>query len=69
MEWSWKVFLIAVPIAIIISMFSRGAMNAQNVVRHGPKADYRANPGMAIFGSIAGGAIWAAIITSIIGLC
>ena len=68
MEWSWKVFLIALPIAVIISMFSRGAMNAQNVAKHGPEADYRANPGMAIFGSITGGAIWAAIITAIIGL-
>ena len=68
MEWSWKVFLIALPIAIIVSMFSRGAMNAQNVAKHGPKADYRANPSMAIFGSITGGLVWAAIITVIIGL-
>ncbi|WBA17017.1 hypothetical protein [Salinivibrio kushneri] len=68
MEWSWKVFLIALPIAVIFSMFSRGAMNAQNVEKHGPEADYRANPGMAIFGSITGGAVWAAIITALIGL-
>ena len=68
MDWSWKVFLITLPIAIIFSMFSRGAMNAQNVAKHGPEADYRANPSMAIFGSITGGAVWAAIITAIIGL-
>jgi hypothetical protein len=68
MEWSWKVFLIALPIAVIFSMFSRGAMNAQNVAKHGPEADYRANPGMAIFGSITGGAVWAAIITALVGL-
>lgn len=68
MEWSWKVFLIVSPIAIIFSMFSRGAMNAQNVAKHGPEADYRANPGMSIFGSVVGGGVWAAIITLIIGL-
>jgi ABC-type spermidine/putrescine transport system permease subunit I len=68
MEWSWKVFLIALPIAVIFSMFSRGAMNAQNVAKHGPEADYRANLSMAIFGSIIGGSVWAAIITVIIGL-
>ncbi len=68
MEWSWKVFLITLPIAIIISMFSRGAMNAQNVAKHGLSADYRANPGMAIFGSVIGGTVWAAIITVVIGL-
>ncbi|WP_217544699.1 hypothetical protein [Vibrio metschnikovii] len=68
MEWSWKIFLIILPVAIIFSMFSRGAMNAQNVAKHGPEADYRANPSMAILGSIVGGIVWASVITVIIGL-
>lgn len=68
MEWSWKIFLITLPIAVVFSMFSRGVMNAKNFAKHGSRADYRTNPGMAIFGSIVGGAVWAAIITVLIGL-
>lgn len=68
MEWSWKVFFIALPIVIIFSMLSRGAMNAKNVAKHGFDADYRANPRMAIFGSVVGGIFWTAIITAIIGI-
>ena len=68
MEWSWIVFLIALPISIVFSMFSRGAMNSQNVEKYGEEADYETNPRMAIFGSIAGGTFWAAVITVIIGI-
>lgn len=68
MEWSWTAFSIALPIAIVFSMFSRGAMNAQNVAKYGPEADYRTKPRMAVFGSIIGGAVWATVITAIIGL-
>mgnify|MGYP000244645141 FL=1 len=66
-EWSWKVFFITLPIMIIYSMFSRGYMNAQNVAKHGDKADYKQNPKMALFGSIGSGAIASVIITVIIG--
>lgn len=68
MEWSWIVFLILFPITTIYSMFSRGFMNAQNVAKYGSRADYRAQRGMALFGSVFGGAAWAAIITVIVGL-
>jgi len=68
MEWSWKIFFITLPIMIIYSMFSRGYMNAQNVAKHGDKADYKKNPKMALFGSIGVGVITSVIITIIIGL-
>ena len=68
MDWSWKVFFITLPLAILVSMFSRGAMNAQNVAKYGIKADYRTNPIGALFGSLIGGAVWAAIVTGLIGL-
>lgn len=68
MDWSWQVFFIALPITFIFAMFSRGATNAQNVAKHGPEADYRNNLGMALVSSAFGGALWAAIITAIIGL-
>ncbi|EPW7384761.1 hypothetical protein ACWO80_003469 [Vibrio cholerae] len=68
MDWSWKIFLIILPIAIIFSMFSRGAMNAQNVAKYGQEADYRENPSMAILGSIVGGVFWSSVITVIVGL-
>jgi hypothetical protein len=42
-------------------------MNAQNVAKHGDKADYKKNPKMALFGSIGSGAIASVIITVIIG--
>ena len=68
MEWSWKVFLIAWPIAVIISMFSRGAMNAQNVARFGEAADYHNRPTSSLLiGSMMAGAIYAAIATVVIG--
>lgn len=68
MEWSWTVFLITWPIMYVISAFSRGASNRENVARYGLEADYRNNLGMAHVGSIFAGAVWAAIITAIIGL-
>jgi hypothetical protein len=49
-------------------MFSRGAMNTQNIARHGPKTDYRENLGMAIFGSIISGGVLSVILTAVIGL-
>lgn len=48
-------------------MFSRGAMNAQNVARHGRDADYKKHPLLAIIGSLFGGGVWAAIFTTVIG--
>ena len=67
MDWSWSVYFVALPIMIIISMFTRGAMNAQYVQKYGAESDYKAHPRMAIFGSLFGGAVWAAIITLVIG--
>lgn len=67
MEWSWTVFAVVLPISIIISMFSRGAMNDANVAKHGAKADFRSNPGMSLIGSVVGGAVWSLIITALIG--
>lgn len=68
MNWSWSVFLASLVIFTIISQFSRGAMNAANIARHGPSADYRANPGAAILGSIFAGAVYAVITTAVVGL-
>jgi len=68
MDWSWKVFLIALPIMVIVSMFSRGALNARNVANYGSEADYQSNSVMTFIGSLFGGVVWAAIITAIIGL-
>lgn len=66
-SWSWWLFAVATVICTIISQFSRGMMNMQNIARHGPEADYRAKPGMAIFGSIVAGAVYAAVVTAIAG--
>lgn len=68
MDWSWKVFFVALPIAFIFAMLSRGATNAKNVAKYGQEADYRSSPGMALLGSAFGGVLWAAIITAVIGL-
>lgn len=50
MDWSWKVFLIALPIMVIVSMFSRGALNARNVANYGSEADYQSNSVMTFIG-------------------
>jgi hypothetical protein len=68
MEWSWKVFFVTLPITIIFSMFMTGAANQRNVAKYGHKADFRVNPGRAVITCIFTGAVWAALITAIIGL-
>lgn len=60
------VFVIAWMICTIISVFSRGAMNNQNIENYGTKADYNSAPSMAIVGSAVAGAIYAAILTAIV---
>jgi hypothetical protein len=67
MNWSWGVFLVTLVVCTILSQYARGAMNSANVARHGPEADYRSQPGMAILGSIVAGAVYAAIITAVAG--
>lgn len=68
MEWNWLTFFISWPICTIFSMFARGMKNDQNIMKYGPRADYRLHPGWAIFGSITGGGLWALAITAVIGL-
>ena len=65
--WNWWVFVIALGVCTILVMLSRGAMNPVNVMKHGPRADYNAEPGAAIAGSILAGAVYAAIVTAIAG--
>ncbi|MCA6104741.1 hypothetical protein [Bradyrhizobium australafricanum] len=67
MNWSWGVFFIALVVCTILSQLARGAMNGVNVAKHGPRADYKAEPGMAILGSIVAGAVYATIITAVAG--
>ncbi|WP_395237190.1 hypothetical protein [Vibrio alginolyticus] len=67
MEWSWAIYFFLLPICVVFSMCSRGAMNAQNVARHGRNADYKKHPLLAIIGSLFGGGVWAAIFTTVIG--
>jgi hypothetical protein len=69
MSWSfhWWVFVVAIIPCTVTVMFSRGAMNSANVARYGPRADWRAEPGGAIAGSVAAGAVYAAIITAVAG--
>lgn len=58
-EWSWIIYFVLLPICVAFSMFSRGAINAQNVARHGRDADYKKHPLLAIIGSLFGGGVWA----------
>jgi hypothetical protein len=57
--WHWWLFFVAVIPCTIVVQFTRGAMNTMNVAKYGPRADYRAEPGSAIAGSvIARGNLW-----------
>jgi hypothetical protein len=69
MSWSfhWWLFIVAIVPCTIMVMFSRGTMNSANVVNYGPRADWRAEPGSAIAGSILAGAVYAAILTAAAG--
>ena len=50
-----------------ISMFSRGAMNAANVDKHGPEGDWKADKLGAIIGCAIAGGIYASILAVIVG--
>lgn len=65
--WHWWLFVVALVVCTIIVMFSRGAMNSVNVMKHGPRADYRSEPGAAIAGSILAGAVYAVVVTAVAG--
>jgi hypothetical protein len=67
MSWSWAIFFVVLIPCIIADQFLRGAMNAQNVAKHGPEADYKNAPAAAFTASILTGAVWAAILTAVIG--
>lgn len=67
MEWSWKVFFATLLIAVILSAFSQGANNARNIEEYGRAGDYRNNFGATVVGTVFGGALWAGIITLVIG--
>ena len=67
MTWNWLIFFGSLVPWTILVMFVKGYMNAANVARHGPEADYRTNPGAAIVGSILAAAVYAAITTAVIG--
>ncbi|MGX1325439.1 RsiW-degrading membrane proteinase PrsW (M82 family) [Bradyrhizobium liaoningense] len=67
MSWSWAVFFVSLVVCSVVVMFARGAMNSSNVAQYGARGDYRSEPGAAIVGSILAGAVFAAIITVIIG--
>ena len=49
-----ELFFVALPIAFIFAMLSRGATNTKNVAKYGQEADYRASPGIALLGSALG---------------
>ena len=66
-SWNWAVFLALIVICTVVVQFARGAMNASNVAKYGEDADYKNNFGPAFFGSIISGAIYALIITAIMG--
>lgn len=66
MNWSWSLFAILALPCIIFSQFARGAMNARNITRYGPAANYANDPAGAILGSIVAGLIWASLITVIL---
>lgn len=68
MSWSWGVFFVSLVVCTIVVMVSRGAMNSSNVAQYGSRGDFRSEPGAAIVGSIVAGAVFAAIITAVIGV-
>jgi hypothetical protein len=69
MSWSlhWWLFFVAIIPCTIMVMYSRWAMNPVNVARYGPRAEWLAEPGAGIAGSIVAGAVYAAIIAGIGG--
>jgi len=68
MRWNWIVFVVLWPILTVFAQFARGYMNAANMAKYGPDADYRANLGGAILGTVFAGAVYAAVFTAIAGL-
>ena len=67
MGWSWLTFIIAFPLITWFSMFSRGAMNAANMAKHGLEADWRHDVGGAMLGCAIAGAIYASLLAIAVG--
>ena len=66
-SWHWWLFIVAIVPCTLMVMYSRWAMNPVNVARHGPRAEWGAEPAAGITGSILAGAVYAAIITAVAG--
>lgn len=65
--WNWWLFLVSTFFFTVLSQFARGMMNRSNMARYGQRADWRAEPGMAILGCAIAGAIYAAALTAVLG--
>lgn len=66
-DWNWWIFIGLLIFFTLLSQVSRGVMNSSNIEKYGSRADYNAEPGMAIIGSVVSGAIYAAVFTGILG--
>jgi hypothetical protein len=66
--WRWWLFLLAWPLFTFGCMFVRGMLNAGNVARYGPSADYRADPAGAFVATVIAGALYSVVLTAVVGL-
>lgn len=69
--WHWWLFLVAIIPCYFFVAYTRVAMNASNIKKHGPRADYRIasqlEPAGLVGGTLVASTIFAAIVTAIAG--
>jgi hypothetical protein len=66
MSWDWRVYFGSLVVCTIVVMYTRVILNDVNIAQYGPKGDFRNDPG-AVVKSIVAGALFAVMITAVIG--
>jgi hypothetical protein len=66
MSWDWRVYFGSLIVCTIVLMYARITLNDVNIAQYVPAGDFRNDPG-AIVKSILAGALFAVMITAVIG--
>jgi hypothetical protein len=66
MSWDWRVYFGSLIVCTIVLMYARITLNDVNIAQYGPAGDFRNDPG-AIVKSILAGALFAVMITAVVG--
>ena len=65
--WSWTAFAVILALFAIVAQMFGGYFDPVETTRTGPSVDYRAKPHIAFAAALAAGAVYAAVLTALLG--